>query len=771
LQESWNDQFEEKPVRLTDYLRVLYGGRWIIILSFIVVVAATAYITFTTPPTYEAECSVIVNQAGGIESTLFGVTPFGKQLTMINNEVEILKSRRLAEVVVDSLLKSSIKDSLKLFVVENPEGTINYRSLGVGRIRGNLDVSPIRDTDIIKIKMQAPSAWEASFLANKVSYGYRDLDTRLSRGEISEVVGFLDDQLEQKEIDLKASEEKLREFQQDFGIVALPEETQKMVDQVVEFESAYYTADTELKTNQTKLDFLKSQLGDRRESLERDLAQLSTPYIRELRDKIAKNEAAYALFRIQGFDEEYPNMKKLGEDIEGLKKELNEEISKLALNNIPVDDPLQPYQELLTKIIETETEIEAFSARVQKLKEIVDQYSAKLETLPDRSLELARLERNRRLDENIYLMMKEKYEESRITRAGEIGKVRIVDEAIDPISPISPKKKMNLILGVLIGLGLGVGITFFLEYLDNSIRTGEDVERLKIPILGSIPEIKADESNGAWKPNIFRVKKSKGRKKAETGDIADRLITHIRPKSPISEAYRSLRTQIQYSKSENPPKTILVSSPGPGEGKSTSVTNLAIAMAQMGSKTVLTDADLRRPVLHSLFGMKRENGLSNYLVGKSSVDEIVKTTKIQNLDLITTGILPPNPSEILSSQRMKLFIDELSQKYDYVFFDSPPIIAVTDALVLAPSMDGMILVLRSDRTDKDAALRACELIENVNAKLLGSLLNDVSSSYMYGSYYYYYYYYYYYGTEDGKKKRKRGDRKKRSKHNSHSITA
>ncbi|HDL19243.1 MAG TPA: polysaccharide biosynthesis tyrosine autokinase [Bacteroidetes bacterium] len=768
MQESWNNQLEEKPVRLTDYLRVLYGGKWIIIFSFIIVVAATAYFTFTTPPVYEAESSVIISQKGGIENTLFGVTPFGKQMTEINNQVEILKSRSLAGKVVDDLFNSPEKDSLKLFYVEKAKGPVNYRVLGVARIRRNLSISPVRDTDIIKIKMKAPSGWEAAFLTNKIAHGYQVLDRNQSRGEISEVVNFLDKQLSQKSKDLKNSEEALRQFQQNTGIVALPEETQRMVDQVVEFQTAYNTADIELKTYQTRLNYLKSQLGDRRESLENDLSQIATPYIRQLRERIAEKEARYIEYKIEGVNENFPNMKKMKKDINALKKELKGEVGKILRSKIPVDDPLQPYQELVTKIIEAETEIEANSSRVEKLKEIVDQYSKKLDTLPDKSMELARLERARQLNENIYLMMKEKYEESRITRAGQIGKIKIVDVAVPPRTPISPKKKMNLILGVLIGLGLGVGITFFLEYLDNSIRTVEDLERIKLPFLGSIPEIKPDDSNGFWKPAIFTVKKSKGRRRSEQGEIADRLITHLKPKSPISEAYRSLRTQIQYSKADNPPRTILVSSPGPGEGKSTSVTNLAISVAQMGSKTILVDADLRRPVLHNLFSLKRETGLSNYLVGRASLDEIIKTTGVENLDLITTGILPPNPSEVLASQRMEQLIQDLSQNYDYVFFDSPPLIAVTDALVLAPKVDGVILVLRSEITDQDAAIRAHELLENVKASLLGSLLNDVSSGYMYGSYYYYYYYYYYYGAEDGRKKKKRKSKSRHKKH-SHSV--
>ena len=770
MQDSWNGQFEERPVRLTDYLRVMYRGRWIIVLSFVVVVAATAYFTFTTPPTYEAECMVMIEETSGLERTLFDVTPFGKQLTMINNQVQVLKSRLLAESVVDHLLASGMADSLHLFRIDKKDDTpVEIREVAIKRLRKSLDITPVRDTDIIRIKVKAPSAWEAAFLANTVAETYKRLDQESSRGEIDQVVRFLEKQLAQKERELRESEEALRKFQEKTGVAFLSEESQAIVDQLVKFESAYQEALTEAQANRKRLEFLESRLGQLKETLESDLSEITHPLILELRQKIAQAEANLVAYKIQGYTDDYPDVRKERQKLEGLKEQLIKETKKILLSNTPVDDPLKPYQELVEKIIEVKTEIRASEARAKALKSVVDQYKRKLEQLPDQSLQLARLERARKLNESIYMMMKEKYEESRITRAGQIGKIRLVDRAVPPQYPVSPKKKLNLILGVIIGLGLGVGVTFFLEYMDNSVRTVEDVEQLKLPLLGSIPEIEPEETNGRLLPSVLTPgRKKSGHKSEESTKIAYRLITHLRPKSPISEAYRSLRTQIQYAKTESPIKSILVSSPGPGEGKSTSVTNLAIAMAQMGSKTILVDADLRRPVLHSLFGVKRENGLSNYLIGKSGLDEIVKATEIENLSLITTGILPPNPSEMLGSKRMQELVKELVELYDYVLFDSPPIIAVTDALVLAPWMDGVILVLRSGKTDRDAAVRAQELLTNVNARLIGALLNDVSASYMYGSYYYYYYYYYYYGTEDGKKVKKRGKRKHR-KHHRHEV--
>jgi tyrosine-protein kinase Etk/Wzc len=361
----------------------------------------------------------------------------------------------------------------------------------------------------------------------------------------------------------------------------------------------------------------------------------------------------------------------------------------------------------------------------------VEQYNKSLNALPEKSLKLARLTREAEVNDKIFLMLREKYEENRIAEAGQIGSVRIVDMARAPKYPIKPKKGTNLMLGFILGIGLGVGVTFLREYMDTSLKSIEDVERMSLPVLGSIPFISTQRIG-------------KRQKNGEFVRIESRLITHFAPKSPISEAYRTLRTNIRYANADKPMKSVLVTSSGMGEGKSTSVANLAITFAQMGSKTLLVDTDLRRPVLHGIFDQSRNEGLTNLLVGRLAMDEAVKPTKIEHLSLMTSGTLPPNPSELLASRAMEKFVDEAMSKFDIVLFDTPPVIAVTDAAVLAPNLDGVILVVRSGLTNRDALTRSRTLLDNVKAKLLGILVNGMKIDRMMGSYYYYYY------TSDGK---------------------
>jgi tyrosine-protein kinase Etk/Wzc len=240
--------------------------------------------------------------------------------------------------------------------------------------------------------------------------------------------------------------------------------------------------------------------------------------------------------------------------------------------------------------------------------------------------------------------------------------------------------------------------------------------------------------------------------------VEAKLITRFSPKSPVSEAYRSLRTNIQFADIDKPKRVLLMTSSASKEGKSTTAVNLAITLAQMGSRVLLVDSDLRRPAVHNFFGMDKTYGLTNLLIGSLSFEDVTKHTEVENLDVITAGDIPPNPSELVSSDAMRKFIAAARERYDHVLLDSPPVIAVTDAAVLATRVDGVILVVSSGYVNKKEVMRAVSLLRNVKANVLGMVLNSLDIKKMFGSYYYYfhyYQYYYYYGSDPKKK----GERK------------
>ncbi len=764
------EEIKEQQVSLGEYIRVLYRGRWIILISFLIVMIATIYFTFTTQPVYEASALVMLKQDGGVQRQIFEVSSFMQKETMINNQVEILKSRSLAENVIHRLEESDRADSLWIlgkgknkekfsltkwfYSLLYPKGR-NHEAITfddiVKTFRENMiSVVPKRDTDLIELKVHAFSPDEASFIANTWMEAYWDKDISESRSEVGEVRKFLEDKLKDVQTELTKSEETLKNYKETNSVAELNSETEQLIKQLAEFETMYQEAKTDLEANEKRLTHLKEQLDESQRALVDEATGLSSPVILELQKQLAQLIGEKASYEQQlkgaGYStKDDAKLKSMEQRLKGLQEKISEETRKMVSSGSVAMNPLNVSESLLENILEIETENKSLKAKTAGFEKIVQQYNRELNTLPEKSLKLAQLQREAEVNNNIFMMLREKYEENRIAEAGQIGSVRIIDYAKPPKDPIKPKKRMNLILGLLVGLGLGVGITFVREYLDTSIKTIEDLEGDGFSVMGAIPFISSQ-----------KVSKHVHGEDQEAMQIESRLVTHFAPKAPISEAYRSLRTSIQYAKADQPIKTILVTSSGPGEGKSTSVANLAITFAQMGANTLLVDTDLRRPVLHGIFDMPRVEGLTNLLVSRASLEETIKQTKIENLKIITSGTLPPNPSELLASHSMDRFIEEVSSSFDIVLFDSPPVIAVTDAMVLAPKLDGIVLVVKSGETGKEALSRSNVLLNNVKANLFGIILNGVNVDHTY-----YYRYYYYYG--DGKDKKKTRKKAKKSK--------
>jgi len=561
----------------------------------------------------------------------------------------------------------------------------------------------------------------------------------------------LQEQLDQYQGQLSRSEEALKSYQEKAKVVALDRETEELVRKLAEFETLYNEAKTDFEANKQRLAYIDEQL--RQQHIQLDVESISSqPYLAELKKQIAEKEGQLAIFRAQtldklGYEQTKSEIQRQGQQIDALKEKFKEEVTKAAATQFV--DPAQFSGTLFSSKIEVETELQSLMPKVDALRVIVEQYNQQLESLPEKSLALARLMRKAQVDEKIYIMLQEKYQESRITEVGQLGIVRIVDPAKAPKYPVKPKKKLNLMLGIMVGLGLGIGLAFVMEYMDSSIRTMEDVQAIGVPIMATIPFIEPEGLNNVLK-NVMTVEDAEAKK------INERLVTHLKPKSPVSEAYRTLRTNIQFSTTDHSVHCLLVTSSGPKEGKSISVSNLAITFSQLGTKTLLVDADLRRPILHKLFNLEKNKGLTNVLVGRTTLENSVQHVEgLSDLDILSCGIVPPNPAELLGSSRMKDLLSLAKDRYSMILIDTPPIIAVTDASVLSPIVDGVLLVVKSGGTQRDAATHALEQLQRVDAPLLGVLLNGIKASNVYGSYYYYYYYHYYYG-QDGEKKKVKG---------------
>ncbi len=739
--------------QISEYLRILFRGRWVIILSFLAVVGAVTFLTYRMRPSYTSTASLLIRESNQMETRLLDYRPEPViQKSRSLNAVEVLQSRRIAEDVLRALANSPYRDELEIMRETDQEGHPITFDGRVAALRAATVVSWLKDTDVLRISVQSHTPFEAAFLANAIAEQYYRYSLQDARGEISDIRQFLEQQLSVVREQLSQSEELERTYKESQGVTALNDETASLVKQSAEFHSLYNNTQTELNSELRRQEYLRKQFSESKGTMVQDISNLTNPTIQTFQRDIAEKQAKVATLLANpgpGTDE---TVAAFDNEIETIKAKLIEEVRKIAGTGVSSMDPIRTSQELFDQLLTCEVEIKSLQAKAEALRDVMENIDYEMEQLPERQLVLARLTRDRAINENLYLMLNQKYEETRITEAGKSAGCEIIDTAKPPSEPIKPKKKLNILLGILFGLGLGVTIAFFLEFLDDTIKTGDDLERLKLTVLGTIPVVHTEQ--------IIRRLKKEGRQfsEADLHTFDSKLITRFSPKSPISESYRSLRTNVQFSDIDRPKRVILITSSASKEGKSTTAVNFAVTLAQMGSKVLLVDSDLRRPSLHGFFSLDKTYGLSNLLIGSLKLADVIKKTPVEKLDVITSGDVPPNPAELVSSNAMKDFIDEARAQYQYIVIDSPPVIAVTDAAVLATRVDGVMLVVSSGYTHKRDVSRAVALLKNVKASMLGVVLNNLDIKRIYGSYYYYfhyYQYYYYYGSEKSKDRKRK----------------
>ena len=347
--------------------------------------------------------------------------------------------------------------------------------------------------------------------------------------------------------------------------------------------------------------------------------------------------------------------------------------------------------------------------------------------MPTQQYKLAELERNNKVLEKQYLDLLSKFSDAQLTEAVSSEDIEILDPAIVPEFPTNRDKKKKAIFGGVFGLMFGLGLVLVIEFMDKSVKTVDDVKRyLKLQVLGTIPQIDFQE--------VYDLHDSE-----KVRQIDQQLVTHDYSPTPVGEAYRSLRTNLLFSKGDTRPHSLVITSNAPGDGKSFTAANLAITLAQLRSSTLLVDSDLRRGVLHNTFGVAKEPGFSNYLTTALPLSSLIKETHIPNLSLITCGSLIPNPSELLGSHQMKRFLDEVRRKFELVIFDTPPLNAATDAIVVGTQVDGSLIVIRAGKTERNLAKQKLELFNNVPAKVIGAVLNGTTADMAHPGYSYYHY--------------------------------
>lgn len=402
-------------------------------------------------------------------------------------------------------------------------------------------------------------------------------------------------------------------------------------------------------------------------------------------------------------------------------------------------DPKTQWQNLVQQSIQLEAQLKSHEQEEKLIIDKISKFKSEHPNLIDKEAQLVKLEREARIYEQTYMSLMNKYEEAVLAKETNTREFNILDRAIKPAVPSGPNRIRIIVLGVLVGLILGIGGAFILEYLDDSVKRAEDVEKHSgLAVIGSIPKISVPRSARSKKADdqsLIKLQK-------QTEEWQGRLITNFDPKSPIVESYRSLWANIQFANVDKTIKTVLITSQSPQEGKSLTLANLAFTIAQLGTKVLFIDADLHRPRMHGIFGYNRSPGLSELIAGDlSNIEDIIRKTDVDNLYILTSGSIPPNPIELLGSEKMKQFIEEAKKKFDIVMFDSPPLIAAADSSILATRLEMVLLVVKAGKTSKRAINQAREALKKLNISIFGVILNNIDYSKQYSSYRRQYQYY------------------------------
>ena len=734
------DPTTEEQIDLRDYLRVLSKRRWTIVAVFALVVLTVAVITFTATPFYQATARVVIEKENpNLVSVQEVMAVDATGSDYYQTQYKIIESRAVAREVIRRLdlaesqefstdpeedfvsqtkawVKGAIAGSsgwvLAILGISSPkpaeEAAPDTRL--VNTFIERVSVEPIRNSRLVDVSVEAKDPVMAAKMANELVRAYidRNLETKLQATK--DAVQWLSARIDEERRKVEAAENALLRYKEEQGIITdFSSDSEKITaqklaqlnQQVVEAESKRVEAETRYKQAMA--------LQDNPDMLDSIPEVLSNELIREIK-KMEVNLYNRMSELSKKYGKRHPQMVAIESELEDLQKRKITEVQRVV-NSL-------------------RNEYRLAVAREESLKNALAQQKAESLELNKKAVEFGVLQRQAESARNMYELLVKRFKETSLTEEMKTGNIRVVDRAEVPLEPVKPRKKLNLLLALVVGLALGVGLAFFLEYLDNSIKLPDEIkEYLKIPYLGPVP---AYDANG------------------HKEGIAEDLVTVHSPKSTASESFRGIRTGILFSSAEKAPQVILVTSAGPAEGKTSCATNLAVTMAQAGSKVLVLDCDMRRPRVHKVFDIPKEAGISAILVGTGELKDAVAQTAVQNLDVIPCGPIPPNPSEILGSNKMRRFIEALRSRYDRIVIDTAPITAVTDAVVLSSTVDGVVLVIRAAETPRQIVQNGLSQLQTVNAHILGAVLNGVKTGR--DSYYYYQYYYYYY-REDGERKK------------------
>jgi polysaccharide biosynthesis transport protein len=719
-------ELSPREPHLYDYLLILRKHQWLILSFMLAVVTIVAIATFRMQPVYVATTRIEIDRENANILPFQGNDSYDYMMDLdnyIETQSKILTSETLA---LHTIRDSGLWARPEFSSPNGPSEAVAIGSLAnqkrppeLSEFLGSLSAKRVPNSRLMDVSFESTDPQLAARTVNAHITAYIDQNFRSKYEATTRASTWLTDQLTELKIRVQKSEDARIAYERQNQIWTLDDKQNITSQRLSDINKQLTDAQSERMRKESLYEFAKSGNLDAVPQVQSNAA---------LADLMRKRSDASAQYT-ESLSQYGPNFPKV-QRLQAQLKEFDQSIEKEKKNILDV----------------LESDYKEARQRESLLTEALDQQKAETNQMAGKLVEYNILKREAEANKTLYEGLMTKLKETAISQGLRSSNIRVVDAAMIPSTPSRPAKARNMMLAFLIGLVGGIGLALMREYLDNTVKTPDDIERLaRLPSLAVVPQFSG--SNGTDKKQ--RLLKGFA---ANGHEQRIELVAQHLPKSQMSEAFRALRTSLLLSQADHPPQVILVTSALPREGKTTAAANLAVTLAQLGDSTVLVDADLRKPGIGRLLnlGSGKYAGLSSYLAGVSSLELVtVPHPTIPNLAAIPTGPLPPNPADLLSSHKFADAITELRTKYKFIVIDSPPVMAATDAVILSVQTDGVLLVVRSGETPKEAFTRTRDLLNSVKCRILGVVLNAVDSSAP--DYYYSYRYYPYsygYGPQE-----------------------
>jgi len=719
--------------------------RWMMIGLF-TILGMVGLVVFTTVvhpvqirQGYVAKARVLVSQSFWDRDILRDVG--GKPLVAINAPAVMKRTslQRLSEKVARALVQQDVLEAKLLGSLVNED---DYASLAANLLPNiAMEVQEPDSEAIVLTVANQPTREDAARVAEFVARVFVEENRQHHLEEERKTHEVVKSRLEELQQELHAAEARQWDFRKKAGFRPYGE----MDDGLTKLQTELDEKRALREETQAKLKEIEGQLLDNRTHLPDALGNVTNTVVDDMLAEL-NNLLQEQLTMSVAYKADFPGLMELQDEINEKKEAVLAAIQRLDEGAQGGESVWNQRQNLYRQQLELHMNLTGLDIRIAALTRMLEELVPKIPEIANQNLEFERLTKDVEHIREQFNRLREKEFDIRTVLSRETGQVLRNDSVVAsalPVTGFGVRRWMNFVIGALVGFVLGFGLAVMLEIMDTSIRTIEDVTQyVGMEVIGTIPEMKF--SNG---------RPGKRRRNGNTVAVLDKdqidacIVTQHDPKSPISEAYRTLRTNFQFATIHAKPRTLMITSAVPGEGKTTTAVNMAVTMADCGMRVLIVDTDLRRPNVHRVLKMERGPGLADVLRGEANLASVIRTTRVENLEIISSGRVPPNPSELIGSSRMEKLMGELGRQFDIVICDAPSILVVTDPVLLSTRVDSVVLVLSANYARRETVQRSVKLLQAAHAKVAGVVLNGLEAT---RRHYYYYYYYY----EDGARRRR-----------------